>query len=358
MPTPRVAWRFGPSLPCCADNPEPGRLGRCAFQASRGLCSQANIRGPCPVACEQCTLCAGHPQLATYERVRRGRRPPSCQARSLALHSIFVAHAFRKPGFSLRGAEYCAALSHNLEHPCVESVTLVGTEADSTIAALCNLTATQRARMRVSTVRSERQLTYATLLGMASAGILESTGKSVSSGAVAGDAPGTAALQVVLHADLKVGDWVRIPRDCMGRMRELKLAFVLSRQEPLTCLQPAEAKAAAAAATGGAAGGGGGAAASSAAASSAAAEARMQGVERSSGSMSMCTSQETFRLPRMRPQIKGRTSIKSRYPAHEMSQVGLRLRLRLCFDAPTLHPLAAAFSAITLTMLLLLPYIT
>ena len=59
-------------------------------------------------------------------------------------------------------------------------------------------------------------------LASASAGILESSGKSVSAGAVAGDAEGTAALQVVLHADIMLGEWPHLDRDCLGRMRELR----------------------------------------------------------------------------------------------------------------------------------------
>ena len=267
-------WRFAPTLPCCSSNPEPGRLGRCAFQASRGLCTEPGIRGPCPVACEQCTLCAGHPLLAMYDKVyekRRGRGPGRrCAPHSIGLHTLFVGHAFEpstaaaaaaavsaaagaaaaaaaattattsdttRHNNSHRAKEFCAALAHNAAHPCVERLTVLSMLPN--VADLCNLTSHQRQRVRVSELSSERQLTYAALLASASAAILESTGKGVSGhGALAGDAPGTAGMQVVLHADIMLGDWPMIPRDCLGRMRELRMAFALSRHQPTRCVVP------------------------------------------------------------------------------------------------------------------------
>ena len=56
-------------LRCCpSSNLEPGRSGRCSWQASLGKCKGADagarsMREACPVACLMCKVCLGHPQF-------------------------------------------------------------------------------------------------------------------------------------------------------------------------------------------------------------------------------------------------------------------------------------------------------
>ena len=71
---------------CCAEaNPEPGRVGRCAWQRELGFCngSEGN-RQFCPVACGLCQLCEDHPMRATYARVWAQSHVQKCKQRALA----------------------------------------------------------------------------------------------------------------------------------------------------------------------------------------------------------------------------------------------------------------------------------
>lgn len=66
------------SVRCCtaAEN-ETGIAGRCSYFADRGLCRHYGTQARCPVACEGCLVCAGHPLRAAYLRIfRRMSNPP------------------------------------------------------------------------------------------------------------------------------------------------------------------------------------------------------------------------------------------------------------------------------------------
>ena len=65
--------------PCCTENnPEPYRMGRCAFLADRGKCVGDPSAAYCPVACEKCRICDGHPLLESYQKMfAKRKKPPS-----------------------------------------------------------------------------------------------------------------------------------------------------------------------------------------------------------------------------------------------------------------------------------------
>ena len=79
--------------PCCTDsNPEPYRMGRCAFFADRDKCAEGNSRQYCPVACEVCRICEGHPMLASYQKLFAKRKKPlSYDATATTPDTPFVA---------------------------------------------------------------------------------------------------------------------------------------------------------------------------------------------------------------------------------------------------------------------------
>ena len=72
---PRSGVAKSPSAPCCKNrDPEPGRMGRCAFRASKGACGNdgnwTGLADACPVACRVCTICRGHPTFEAYTNFR------------------------------------------------------------------------------------------------------------------------------------------------------------------------------------------------------------------------------------------------------------------------------------------------
>ena len=71
-------------MPCCnASYPELNRIGRCAWYADGGLCDKF---GPsCPVACDGCAVCHGHPQRKLYVGMwRKMRHPPLAASAALS----------------------------------------------------------------------------------------------------------------------------------------------------------------------------------------------------------------------------------------------------------------------------------
>ena len=64
-------------VPCCNMSvyQEEKRMGRCAWYADRGECDKYGQW--CPVACDVCAMCEGHPQRKAYLGVwKRMRHPP------------------------------------------------------------------------------------------------------------------------------------------------------------------------------------------------------------------------------------------------------------------------------------------
>ena len=57
------------SKPCCAADPEPGRMGRCSWRAVLGGSCDTGWGPLCPVACHRCALCMGHPQIPAYAKI-------------------------------------------------------------------------------------------------------------------------------------------------------------------------------------------------------------------------------------------------------------------------------------------------
>ena len=57
------------ALPCCAPDPEPYIAGRCKSRAENGNCAKQEVRSVCKVACGSCQLCAGHPQISSYNKL-------------------------------------------------------------------------------------------------------------------------------------------------------------------------------------------------------------------------------------------------------------------------------------------------
>ena len=55
---------------CSADQPEPGRAGRCSWLALQGRCAgSGDGLTLCPVACGECLICKGHSQRGLYEKI-------------------------------------------------------------------------------------------------------------------------------------------------------------------------------------------------------------------------------------------------------------------------------------------------
>ena len=56
---------------CVSDNPEPGRMGRCAWGAATSMnrCTFDGFNKKCPVACGLCAICQGHTQYHAYTQM-------------------------------------------------------------------------------------------------------------------------------------------------------------------------------------------------------------------------------------------------------------------------------------------------
>ena len=121
-----------------------------------------------------------------------------------------------------RRQEYCATLRLNAVNANVQSIHLLSDrsvqEMQSELAA-CRLRGTHVARLRRITLHASVEMTYESLLRLASANSSRSS------------------LQVVAHSDLVIGEWSTLGslRGCLSRIFQRNLAFALSRWEPTSC---------------------------------------------------------------------------------------------------------------------------